>query len=79
MVPSTQDNPKNRTTLFSIFGPAYIPEAHAEHDHLQYAVTRRDLAAIGVWAVIYMALVVVALIGIENAASLVDFAQALAR
>jgi hypothetical protein len=46
---------------------------------LQYAVTRRDLAAIGMWAVIYMALVVVALIGIENAASLVDFAQALAR
>ena len=75
MFESTQDNPKNRVTLFSIFGPTYVPEDHAEKSLIKLPkIPWPDSGAIGVWAGIYVVLAAIVLLTGGAAAKLIELA-----
>jgi hypothetical protein len=80
MYPSTQDNPKNHTQLFSVVGSAYIPEDRADpglHEAKLEKAHESDAAVAGLWLAFYGAVIVIGTLTSAGAAKLVRLAASI--
>jgi hypothetical protein len=78
MSPSTEENPKHPTQLFSVIGAAYVPEDHADdnrHPTKLSEVRQPETGVAGVWLVFYALLIGISLENSGSAAKLVEFAS----
>ena len=65
MSPNSEENPKNRTQLFSVVGAAYVPEARGDNSgHLVRPpeAPPPETGVAGLWLVFYVALAAISLV-----------------
>lgn len=77
MSPTTDENSKHRTQLFSVVGAAYVPEDRAGSDSHQRKLSEIRQPETGVavlWLVFYVALIGIGALTSGGAAKLVEFA-----
>jgi hypothetical protein len=76
MSPTPEPNPETRIQLYSVVGPAYVPEQRADAGHPIHPpeISQGEAGVAGIWLVFYLALAVISLVTSGGATRLIEFA-----
>ena len=76
MSPNPEPNPETRTPLFSVVGPAFVPEQRADPGHPVHPPesSSREAGVAGIWLVFYLALAAISLVTNGGATRVIEFA-----
>jgi hypothetical protein len=77
MSPNPEPNPETRTPLFSVVGPAFVPEQRADTGHPIHPPdnSSREAGVAGIWLAFYLALAGVSVMTSGGATRLIEFAS----
>ena len=76
MSPTTEQHPKTPSPLFSVVGPAFVPEQRDEAPHAVHPPEnpQPETGVAGIWLVFYLALAAISLVTSGGATRLIEFA-----
>jgi hypothetical protein len=76
MSPKPEPNSETRTPLFSVVGPAFVPEQRADAGHPVYPPdsSAGEAGVAGIWLVFYLALAAISLFTSGGVTRLIEFA-----
>ena len=77
MSPKPESNPETRIPLFSVVGPAFVPEQRADASHPidPPDSAPREAGVAGIWLVFYLALAAISMVTSGGATRLIEFAS----